>query len=94
MNPKVRSISQMILIMYLLMIFLCYHVIFYKYLITWKRANKSIKFIIAGDFQQLLPVNDIVDTDFDYKHSPALHELSDGNRLQLTNCRRSDRYLF
>jgi hypothetical protein len=39
-------------------------------------------------------VNDIVDTDFDYKHSPALRELSDGNRLQLTNCRRSDRYLF
>ena len=67
---------------------------FYKYIITWKRANKGIKFIIAGDFQQLLPVNDIVDTDFDYKHSPALHELSNGNRLQLTNCRRSDRYLF
>jgi hypothetical protein len=59
---------------------------FYKYLITWKRANNNIKFIIAGDFQQLLPVKDIVDTNFDYKHSPALHELSDGNKLQLTNC--------
>ena len=39
-------------------------------------------------------MKDKVDFNFDYKHSSALHELSDGKRLQLTNCRRSDRYLF
>jgi len=68
--------------------------VFYKFLITWKRTQPKLKFILAGDFQQLLPVNDIVGVDFNYKNSAALHELADGNRLQLTNCRRSDRTLF
>jgi hypothetical protein len=54
--------------------FLCFPDTFSKYLKTWKRASKNIKFIIAGEFQQLLPVKDIVDTSFDYKPSPALHE--------------------
>ena len=53
---------------------------------------KNIKFIIAGDFQQLLPVNDRIECD--YKISPALYELCDGQRLQLSKCRRSNDSLF
>ena len=53
----------------------------------------DIKFIIAGDFAQLLPVKDRIE-DCNYKNSLALHELCDGNRLELTKCRRSDATLF
>jgi hypothetical protein len=53
----------------------------------------DIKFIIAGDFAQLLPVKDRVE-DCNYKNSLALNELCDGNRLELTKCRRSDATLF
>jgi len=62
---------------------------FYKFFLTMKRMKPSIKFIIAGDFRQLLPVKDRV-KDCDYKNSTALNELCDGNRLQLSKCRRSD----
>ena len=34
--------------------------IYYKFFIYLKRANPKIKFIIAGDFEQLLPVKDRV----------------------------------
>ena len=68
------------------------HEIFYKFFITLKRLKPDLKFIIAGDFRQLLPVNDRVDCD--YKTSPALHELCDGNRIQLSRCRRADDTLF
>jgi ATP-dependent exoDNAse (exonuclease V) alpha subunit len=66
---------------------------FYNFFIVLKRLNPDIKFIISGDYQQLLPVNDRVG-DCNYENSSALNELVDGNRLQLTNCRRSDRTLF
>ena len=66
--------------------------IFYKFFLTMKRMHKHIKFIITGDFEQLLPVNDRVDCD--YKSSLALHELCDGNRIQLQKCRRADDELF
>ena len=66
--------------------------IFYKFFITLKRACPEIKYIIAGDFEQLLPVKDRVNCD--YKNSIALHELSDGVRFQLSKCRRSDDRLF
>jgi len=65
------------------------HEHFYKFFITLRRARPELKFIVAGDFLQLLPVNDRVDC-CDYKNSPALYELCDGQRLQLTKCRRSD----
>ena len=65
---------------------------FYKFFIIMKRLRPELKFIIAGDFEQLLPVNDRVDCD--YKTSPALHELADGNRLQLSKCRRADDILY
>ena len=68
----------------------CEH--FYKFFITLKRLKPDLKFIIAGDFLQLLPVNDRVLCD--YKKSPAMYELCDGQRLQLSRCRRADDELF
>jgi 5-methylcytosine-specific restriction protein A len=67
--------------------------VFYKYFIVFKRMRPDIKFIIAGDFAQLLPVKERIE-NCDYKNSIALHELCDGNRLQLSKCRRSDDTLF
>jgi ATP-dependent exoDNAse (exonuclease V) alpha subunit len=67
---------------------------FYKFLLTIKRCNKNVKFIVGGDFNQLLPVNDSLPKDFNYKNSPAIFELCDGNRIQLSYCRRSDDELF
>jgi hypothetical protein len=67
--------------------------IFYKYFIFIKRIRPDIKFIIAGDFAQLLPVKERIEV-VNYKNSIALYELADGNRIQLTRCRRSDDTLF
>ena len=66
---------------------------FYKFFITLHRLRPDIKFIIAGDFAQLLPVNDRIE-DLDYENSPALHELADGNILTLSTCRRSDNEVY
>ena len=67
--------------------------IFYKYFIVLKRMRPDITFIIGGDFAQLLPVKERI-AHCDYKESIALFELCDGQRLQLTKCRRSDDKLF
>jgi hypothetical protein len=67
--------------------------IFYKYFLVLEKALPTMRFIISGDYEQLLPVKDRVG-DCDYKNSNALHELCHGNRIELTNCRRSDRTLF
>jgi hypothetical protein len=67
--------------------------IFYKFLIMIKTLRPDIKFIIVGDFRQLAPVADRIEK-CNYKNSPALFELSQGNRLSLTKCRRSDDELF
>ena len=64
---------------------------FYKVFLSIKGMG-NIKFIIAGDWRQLAPVNDRA--EFNYKDSLALLELCDGNRLDLTKCRRSDDKLF
>lgn len=65
---------------------------FYKLFILLKRLFPFIKFIIAGDYGQLPPVND--NWVGDYENSPAMHSLCDGNKLQLTKCRRADTELF
>ena len=65
---------------------------FYKYFLVLKRLKPTLKFIIAGHFDQLLPVNDRA--NFNYKGSVALHDLCNGNRLELTKCRRSDDICF
>jgi Zn finger protein HypA/HybF involved in hydrogenase expression len=66
--------------------------VFYKFLLALKKIKVQSKFLLCGDFEQLLPVNDRVVCN--YKNSPALLELCDGNRLELLKCRRSDDTLF
>jgi DNA replication protein DnaC len=66
--------------------------IFYSLFVNIKKMAPNIRFIIAGDFEQLDPVKDTWTGD--YKNSAALFELCDGNRLQLTKNRRSDPRLF
>ena len=66
---------------------------YHKFIMFLKRTNPNIKFILAGDFPQLLPVGDRLE-DCDYKNKLALHELCDGNRFELSKCRRSDDTLF
>jgi hypothetical protein len=52
---------------------------FYSLFTLIKRAFSNIKFIIGDDFGQL---------------PPAMQQLCDGNRVQLTKCRRADEELF
>jgi ATP-dependent exoDNAse (exonuclease V) alpha subunit len=66
---------------------------FYQILLMLKNSNPKIKFIISGDFYQLPPVNDTINNR-SYKHSRALFELVDGNRIDLNICKRSDDTLF
>ena len=68
------------------------HEIYYKFLQIIKQVKPNVTFIISGDFEQLKPVCDRVDVD--YKNSRILFELCDGNRLNLSICRRSDDTLF
>jgi hypothetical protein len=65
---------------------------FYQLFTLIKRSFATMKFIIAGDFGQLPPVND--NWEGDYANSPAMNILCDGSRVQLTKCRRADRKLF
>jgi len=65
---------------------------FYQLFIMIKKIYPDIKFIISGDFAQLPPVND--NWSGDYKNSPAMFELCEGNRIQLIKCRRADDILF
>ena len=65
---------------------------FYQLFIMIKKMYPEIKFIISGDFAQLPPVND--NWSGDYKNSPAMIELCEGNRIQLIKCRRADDRLF
>lgn len=66
--------------------------LFYKVFLSIKRIKKDIRFILCGDFKQLKPVNDRY--DYDYENSPALFEICDGHKLELTKCRRADRIMF
>jgi DNA replication protein DnaC len=72
--------------------------VFYKFFVMLKRIKSNTIFIIAGDFNQLPPINDRIqeniDYEFDYKNSLALKELCDFNMLQLSKCRRSDDILY
>jgi energy-coupling factor transporter ATP-binding protein EcfA2 len=66
--------------------------IFYAVFLTMKRVKPALKFIACGDYRQLGVVNDRA--EFDYKNSEALRELCDGQRVDMTKCRRSDKRLF
>ena len=65
---------------------------FYQLFLLIKRTFPIIKFIIAGDFGQLPPVND--NWEGDYENSPAMNLLCGGNRIKLTQCRRADSALY
>ena len=65
---------------------------FYQLFILIKRAFNNIKFIIAGDYGQLPPVKD--NWSGDYENSPAMFNLCDGNKINLTTCRRADNELY
>ena len=67
--------------------------VFYKFFITLKRVKPDLQFIVAGDYNQLLPVCDRIE-NCDYENSAALYELVNGNRLTLTTCRRSDTTIY
>ena len=67
---------------------------FYKYFLALKKALPKTRFILSGDFEQCLPVKDRVSKTCDYKNSHALHDLCNGNRIQLSTCRRSNREYF
>ena len=67
--------------------------IFYKFLIVIKRIKPNLKIIIAGDFNQLLPVKDRIGESFNYSKCHALLELCDFNKVQLSKCRRSDGFV-
>ena len=67
--------------------------VFYKFFIFLRSICPDVKFLISGDFLQLRPVKDRV-KHCNYRNSIALHELCDGQRLQLSKCRRSDDTLF
>ena len=65
---------------------------FYGIFLSVKYMYPHINFIISGDFNQLAPVKDR--KEFDYENSRALFELVGGNRVELTLCRRSDDKLY
>ena len=65
---------------------------FYGLLTAVRDAFPHIRLILVGDFEQLLPVLD--EWFGDYKSSAALHYLCDGQRFQLSICRRADLQLF
>jgi len=65
---------------------------FYRFFILIKQSLPLIKFILSGDYSQFAPVADWYVGD--YKNSPATYNLCNGNRIQLTKCRRSNKELF
>jgi 5-methylcytosine-specific restriction endonuclease McrA len=66
---------------------------FWKCMLQVLHRAPKCKFVICGDWYQIPPVMDRKE-DFDYQHSRALWELSAGNMLEFTKCRRADNRLF
>ncbi len=60
---------------------------FYEFFVLIKKTLPKLKFILVGDFQQFKPVKD--EYKGNYETSQAVHNLCDGNRLLLTECRRA-----
>jgi ATP-dependent exoDNAse (exonuclease V) alpha subunit len=67
---------------------------FYKFLLMVKKFKPETKFIISGDYNQLEPVADRISPEYNYARNPALFELCNFNKIQLTKCRRADDKLF
>ena len=68
--------------------------VFYKFLLMIKKMKPNTKFIISGDFNQLKPIADRISKFTNYSNSPALFELCDSNKINLTICRRADKNFF
>ena len=56
-----------------------------------KMTGKIIKYKVVN--KRLIPVRDLKG-NCDYKSSGALHELCDGNRIELSTCRRANSEMF
>jgi hypothetical protein len=67
---------------------------FYKFLLMIKKVKPHVKFIISGDYNQLKPVADRTSPDYNYSCNPAIYELCNFNKIELTKCRRADDTLF
>ena len=59
-----------------------------------KKLKPDVKFIISGDCNQLSPINDRISSETNYSKSPALFELCDFSKLELTTCQRANNELF
>ena len=57
---------------------------FYKFLLMIKKFKPKTKFIISGDYAQLEPVADRISPEYNYARNPALFELCNFNKVQLT----------
>lgn len=69
--------------------------IFYSLLMYLKRVKPELKIVLVGDYEQLPPVNDRVKRDVCYyRDSKVMYDIVDGQRLILTECKRSDDKLF
>ena len=66
---------------------------FFKFFSTFKRLKSKTKFILSGNFSQLEPVADRIKNG-DYENSPVMFELTSGNKINLSKCRRSDDKIF
>ena len=58
----------------------------------------NVRFLLSGDFNQFAPIGNsfrgsAVEDDA-FERSNLLHRMADGNRLTLTECKRSDSQLF
>jgi hypothetical protein len=68
----------------------------------WLQLSKltftKMQFLLSGDFNQFSPIGNSfrgsIIADDAFEHSGLLHTLAGGNRLELTECRRSDALLF
>jgi len=67
---------------------------FYKFLLMIKKLKPETRFIISGDYDQLEPVADRISPKYNYARNPAIFELCNFNKVQLTKCRRANDKLF
>jgi hypothetical protein len=69
------------------------HSWFWGKLCSLRATFPHLLFVMIGDFGQLPPVADVRE-GIRYEDNAALHYLVDGNRFQLTQCRRADKTFF
>jgi hypothetical protein len=59
-----------------------------------KKFKPETKFIISGDYNQLPTICDRISEHYNYSRNPALFELCNFNKIELTKCRRANDKLF